>query len=107
MWKQLIAPALVVAGFWFVVTPVTTYFIYWLDQSYQHTLTSNLVAIQAAGDIREYIWRILSLDSYPNGQTWPNKSPELQKPIDNAIQQLKLVATSSEEKPIIARLDAQ
>jgi two-component system sensor histidine kinase HydH len=107
MWKQIIAPALVVAGFWLVVTPVTTYFIYWLDQSYQYTLTRNLVSIQAAGDIREYIWRILSVDNSMFEREWPNDSPEMRNSIEQAVQQLKVAATSPEEQPIVARIESQ
>ena len=107
MWKQLIAPVVVVAGFWFVVTPVTTYFIYWLDQSYQHTLTKNLASIQAAGDIREYVWRILSVDNSNSGQHRGDDLPEMKKPIEQAIQQLQAVATTPEEQPIVARLERQ
>lgn len=107
MWKQLIAPTLIVAGLWMVVSPGTTYFIFWLDQSYQHALTRNLTAIHASGEVREDAWRLLSYANSANHETdeFLRTLPEMTRRVDEALRQLRTVATSAEEKPLIDRLE--
>jgi two-component system, NtrC family, sensor histidine kinase HydH len=111
MWKQLIAPTLIVAGLWFIVSPVTTYFIYWLDDSHQHALTRNLVSMHAANEIRECIWRVLSYSSLGNEQSvreenQPNLA-EMQTRIQQSLTKLRTVATTSKEIPLVDRLSSQ
>lgn len=111
MWKQLIAPTLVVAGFWFVVSPLTTYFIYWSDQSYQHALTRNLASMHAAGEIREDVWRMLSYSHIGSEQTNSDESqptlPELSERVAQALKQLRAVATTAEDTPLVDRLELE
>lgn len=110
MWKQLIAPTLVVAGLWFVASPLSTYLIYALDQSYQQALTRNVASLHAAGEIREYVWQILSYshvsNEHSNSDEGQSNLAEMRLHINQALEQLRNVATP-EEVPLVARLEAQ
>lgn len=106
MWKQLIAPTLVVAGIWLIVSPASTYFTLWLDEEYNQALKRNLTALHAAGEIREDAWRVLS---YANSAQHEREDflrilPLMAERTDAALEQLRSVAVSPEEKPLIDRL---
>lgn len=110
MWKQLLAPTLLVAGLWTLVSPVTTYFIYWLDQSHQEALTRNLASMHAAGEIREYIWRTLSYASSEfdrqGSEDLQLAFPDMKMRIDRSIDQLSQAAISAEDRQLVSRLRA-
>lgn len=111
MWKQLIAPTLVVAGCWILVSPLTTYFIYWLDQSYAQSLTRNLASMKAAAEIREYVWRSFSealTTSYqPESADLQPGLLEMTNRVEKALQQLRIVVTTAEDEALINHLETQ
>lgn len=60
MWKKLIFPTVVVAVSWLLVSGATTYYIYWLNQSYQRVFSENVEAIYSASRIQEASWKMLA-----------------------------------------------
>lgn len=60
MWKRLIYPTVVVAVSWMLVSGATTYYIYWLNQSYRRVFAENVEAIYASSRIQEAAWKILA-----------------------------------------------
>ena len=60
MWKRLIFPTVIVAMSWLLVSAATTYYIYWLDQSYQRVFNENVDAIYSSSRIQEAAWKILA-----------------------------------------------
>jgi hypothetical protein len=107
MLNKLISPPQVVAGIWRVVSPASTYFTLWLDDKYNQALKRNLTAMHAAGEIREDAWRILS---YANSAQHEREEflrilPIMTERTDAALEQLRAVAVSPEEYPLIDRLD--
>lgn len=60
MWKRLIFPTVIVAVSWLLVSGATTYYIYWLNQSYQRVFAENVEAIYSSSRIQEAAWKILS-----------------------------------------------
>ena len=108
MWKQLIAPTLVVAGCWCVVHSMTTFFIYWLDQSYAQALTKNLASMHAAGEVREYVWRILTdVGTSNRGDLVDPSLPEMKARVQRAVHELRIVASTAEETQLINHLEGE
>lgn len=60
MWKRLIFPTVVVAISWMMVSGATTYYIYWLNQSYRRVFTENVEAIYSSSRIQEAAWKVLA-----------------------------------------------
>lgn len=60
MWKRLIFPTVIVAMSWLLVSAATTYYIYWLNQSYQRVFNENVDAIYSSSRIQEAAWKILA-----------------------------------------------
>ncbi len=60
MWKRLIFPTVIVALSWLLVSGATTYYIYWLNQSYRRVFAENVEAIYASSRIQEAAWKILA-----------------------------------------------
>lgn len=59
-WKRLIFPTVIVARSWLLVSAATTYYIYWLNQSYQRVFNENVHAIYSSSRIQEAAWKILA-----------------------------------------------
>jgi signal transduction histidine kinase len=104
MWKQLILPALVVSGAWMLVSPLSTYCLYWLDQSYKTALARNLAAVRGAGQVREVVWRLLS-DT--NSQELSPDLPALIADVDRIVRELGTNADTAEESSLVRRLDVE
>ncbi len=60
MWKRLIFPTVAVALSWLCVSGLTTYYIYWLNLSYQRVFAENVEAIYSASRIQETAWKLLA-----------------------------------------------
>lgn len=104
MWKQLIVPTLVVSGLWLLVSPATTYSLYLLDQSYQAALNRHLGSTQAAGKMREHVWRLLSYADSPGlGRILPETTVE----VERALRELEARAQTDIERPLVKRLSSE
>jgi C4-dicarboxylate-specific signal transduction histidine kinase len=104
MWKQLIVPTLVVSVLWLIMSNLTTYFIYWLDESYQQALTKNLTAMRAAGVVREDVWKLMS---YADSAGLRRIMPEMTGNVEKSLRELRSLATTPEQKPLVERLESQ
>ncbi len=61
MWKNVIAPVLVVSLTWFCVGGMTSYFITWQDRSLDRVLSENVVSIRAASEMEAVLWQMQNL----------------------------------------------
>src|SRR5690348_15946953 len=58
MWTKVIAPTALVSLLWIAVSCGTSYYLNYLDAEQTKVLNANRIAIQAAGSMREYLWRL-------------------------------------------------
>jgi two-component system sensor histidine kinase HydH len=59
MWKSVLLPTALVTGIWLLTSASTTYYLVWLDTSYEHALARNVRSIQAADSLQNSVWRVL------------------------------------------------
>jgi two-component system, NtrC family, sensor histidine kinase HydH len=52
MWKNVVAPAILVVLFWVISSITTTYYINWLEKSHASIIADTLGTIQATGSMR-------------------------------------------------------
>jgi two-component system sensor histidine kinase HydH len=109
MWKGIVFPTIAIAVAWIMVSWFTTYYIYWLDQSYQRVFTENVAAIQAAGLVRESAWKILATVRAPatSLQNRMNQLSEMARSLDQETLTLRQLAITDLEKTLADRLDQQ
>lgn len=104
MWKQLIVPTLVVSGLWVLVSPATTYSLYWLDRSYQAALQRHLNSVGAANQVREDVWRIMSyIDSPGLARVLPESTAHVEK----GLRELRQIADSPPERQLVQRMGTE
>jgi two-component system, NtrC family, sensor histidine kinase HydH len=58
MWTKVIAPTALVSLLWIAVSCGTSYYLSYLDGEQTKVLNANRIAIQAAGGMRESLWRL-------------------------------------------------
>lgn len=61
MWKNVIAPVLVVSLTWFCVGGMTSYYITWQDRSLDQVLSENVVSIRAASEMEAALWQMQNM----------------------------------------------
>ena len=64
MWKTVLAPIALVIAVWVITSGATTYYLLWLDNSYESALVKNVRSIQAAESLQNDLWRVLL--GFPN-----------------------------------------
>jgi hypothetical protein len=70
MWKQVLPPVVLVTALWVAMSVATTYYVQWVDNSYQRVSRENLSSIRAADDLQQTLWRIVG--------EWPSDSSEVE-----------------------------
>jgi two-component system sensor histidine kinase HydH len=109
MWKRLIFPTVAVAVLWALVSGATTWYIYWLGQSYQRVFSENVEAVYSASRIQEAAWKALT-DAYASGTEPPLANHVFASTLDTFEQELpklKRVSLSEVELGLMKELDRQ
>ncbi len=89
LWKTVLPPIVLVVAIWGLTSGATTYYLLWLDNSYDTAFAKNVQAIQAADSLQQIVWRVL-LD-YPTDRSavesfrahWPEASAALDRELAN------------------------
>jgi len=92
MWKTILPPIVLVVVIWVLTSTSTTYYLLWLDNSYERALAKNIHAIQAVDSVQDIIERQL-LD-FPENRTsmerfsadWHKTSTDLNQELENLQQ---------------------
>jgi two-component system sensor histidine kinase HydH len=109
MWKGIVFPTIAMAVVWLVVSCSTTFYIMWLDQSYQRVFAENVAAIHTAGLVQETAWQILATVRAPEARLPTDKSHllELLQNLELDVQKLRQLAVTEREQTLANRLDGQ
>lgn len=109
MWKGIIFPTIIMGVTWLLISCSTTFYIFWLDQSYQRVFSENVAAIQAAGVVQETAWRILAstLIMESDTEAGTHRMSELVSSLESEMGALKELCLTSQERPLALRLEAQ
>lgn len=107
MWKTVLAPIALVIAVWVITSGATTYYLLWLDNSYEGALVKNVRSIQAAESLQNDLWRVL-LD-FPNRRDdvagFREHWPAARTDIDTQLDQLKTAAFGDEERATVDKLE--
>ena len=107
MWKGIVFPTIVMAVTWLLVSVSTTYYIFWLDESYQRVFAENVAAMQSAGRVQEATWELLSVVVSKKAGL-PEKPARLQELLDllaREVQTLRKLALTEREQILSDRLE--
>ncbi len=109
MWKGIVFPTIVMAVAWILVSCSTTYYIFWLDQSYQRVITENVGAIHAAGLVQETAWRMLATVLSPEDKLQSRKVrlQEMSKSLEQEVQTLRRLSFTERDRILADRLEGQ
>ena len=109
MWKAVLLPIALVVAIWVLTSATTTYYLLWLDSSYERVLTKNVRALQAADALQSDVWQVL-LD-YPESDTGADHFRKswsaARADIDRQLTNLKDAAIGSDEPTVVNQLDRQ
>ena len=89
MWKTVLAPIALVIAVWVITSGATTYYLLWLDNSYESALVKNVRSIQAAESLQNDLWRVLldfpiQRDDLPGFRDrWPAARTDIERQIEN------------------------
>lgn len=109
MWKRLILPTVLVACCWALVSGATTYYIYWLNQSYQRVFAENVEAIYSASRVQELAWKILADANAAAPETTlarPLYAPAIES-LDHEYGKLKRLSFTPAEIELVNSLQRQ
>jgi two-component system, NtrC family, sensor histidine kinase HydH len=100
MWRQVLLPVILVGALLFAVSAATTYYVQWLDASYQRVLAENVASTSSAALIQEEIWRIQAILTSPESQStrWSRRLTTFDKEIHDQMAILVNSAESEDER---------
>lgn len=112
MWTKVIAPTALVSLLWIAVSCGTSYYLSYLDGEQTNVLNANRIAIQAAGGMRENLWRLQAVvleaieQGEKNGVVHPGFQEEAQsieRAFAAALQQIEDTAITTVAERAVAR----
>ena len=60
-WRtQVLAPVLLVAGLWIVMSMGTTVYLWWVEAAYDRVFSQNLTSIDTAHSLESICWKTLT-----------------------------------------------
>jgi two-component system, NtrC family, sensor histidine kinase HydH len=107
MWKAVLLPIVFVVAIWFLTSASTTYYLLWLDNSYEHTLAKNINSIHAVDNVQNVVdSALLGLSAERSSvehplATWEETRTELGKQLDSLKE-----AADSDDQPSIEQFAA-
>jgi two-component system, NtrC family, sensor histidine kinase HydH len=107
MWKTVLAPIALVVAVWVMTSGATTYYLLWLDNSYESALVKNVRSIQAAESLQNDVWRVLI--DFPTERDavagFRGRWPAARSDIDRELEQLKRSVIGDEERTAVVKLE--
>jgi two-component system, NtrC family, sensor histidine kinase HydH len=102
MWKTVLPPIVLVVVIWVLTSASTTYYLLWLDNSYEHALAKNFHTIQAVDSIQNIVARTLfdlpeqrsAVESF--AASWPEVSTGL----NSELGKLKAAALGQDQAEV-------
>jgi CHASE3 domain sensor protein len=94
MWKQVLLPILFVVSLWVVMGGSTTFYMQWVDDSYQRVFRENLTSIRASDELQQIIWRLAGAWPVAEAETESFKSLWISVERDLALHEEQLRASS-------------
>jgi signal transduction histidine kinase len=97
---------LVVVGLWLMMSLATTFYLWWVEASYDHVFTENLTSIRAASTLESIAWRAIaewddqSLDADDFATRWTARTSELR----DVVLGISLSVHSDEERVVEEQL---
>jgi signal transduction histidine kinase len=109
MWKPFVLPVIVVILTWWISSLSTTYYVGWLDRSYQRAFAENVASVRAAGVLQEAIWRVQAnlIQDVQGGNGTAAEVAAFHKTVTEQLQRLDDSATTPAEKPLVLELRSQ
>jgi signal transduction histidine kinase len=107
MWRQVFLPVVLVGVAWIAVSGATTFYLQWLESSYQQTLAENVKPIQAAIALQRAIWE-LHADTASRRITrvdWPSRVAQFEEEIGKFFAVIRQGATLPEEQAALAQAE--
>lgn len=108
LWKEALAPTLLLGGLWLVFSLATTAYIARLDRGYQRVVDEDVSSMRAAGEIQAILW---SLHDTLADASERAPSPETAQRIDGetrrlraALQSAESVANRDDERRVVSEL---
>lgn len=95
MWKQVLAPTLLVSALWVTVSLATSHFIQRTFESHSRTHAQDFGTIQAAWSMRRDLWKIQSLVAQPGSMDSPEKRDAIRAVFRGFDQSLTLAGQTS------------
>ncbi|MBC7964687.1 MAG: hypothetical protein H7Z17_02080 [Fuerstia sp.] len=90
-WRaQVLAPVLVVAGLWIVMSLGTTLYLWWVEAAYDRVFSQNLTSIEAAHSLESICWKTLTdwdditLDTARFNFQWESDQQKLEELVERA-----------------------
>jgi two-component system sensor histidine kinase HydH len=109
MWKPFVLPVILVILAWWIASLATTYYVGWLDRSYQRAFVENVASVRAAGVLQEAVWRVQA-ELVQSVETEYGSTTELaafHKTVSDELQRLEDAATTPAERPLVRELRSQ
>lgn len=112
MWRFVLPPVIVVVTLWVAMSGATTFYVHWIEQSYQRVFDENIASIQAANDFQRSARRIEAVwptDSTVVASVRPVWNSTFQELEEHARSLKRSSYTTTEQvltSEVIKRLDA-
>lgn len=107
MWRQVFLPVVLVGLAWLAVSGATTFYMQWLESSYQQTLEENVAPIQAAIDLQRAVWE-LNADTASRRIArvdWPARLDRFREETGKFLAVIRQGATQPREQTALARVE--
>ena len=104
MWKQIVAPTIVVILLWFAGSTITSYFIQQVTRSHVGAITENVATIRATWAMQDALWRLQATLVEAAGKS-PRETlidvAELQALFESRLQEAEESCYTEEERTLI------
>jgi two-component system sensor histidine kinase HydH len=106
MWRQVALPVIVVALSWVIVSGSTSFYLKWLDDSYQRVFDENVASIDAASALQQELWQMQAeaLSGRQRGVDWRHRLEMFDTETRVTLQTLADRASEPREKTIAGEM---
>lgn len=107
MWRQVLLPVVLVGVAWLTVSGATTFYLQWLDASYQRMLDENVIPIQSAIGMQRAIWE-LHADTASRRITrvdWPVRLQQFEKDCSTYLSAIRRGMTHPQEQQALETIE--
>lgn len=110
MWKQVLAPTLVVSALWIAVSVITTHFIQSTFESHSRTRAQDFATIEAAWSMRRDLWKTQSLVAQPGSMDSPEQRDALRavlRGFDHSLTSASQTSVTTAEQDLVRKIRRQ